>query len=85
MKEIGGTTIKDVRNLFKLKKEINDSAIKDIRNFFRLKKENAIKHRIIRDIRNLFEHEEEDYHKPKRVHNFWSNNYTEYDKNGTIK
>ena len=59
-KNIEANIIKDVRNLFRLKKEI---AIKGIRNLFRLEKENkAIKDRIIRDIRNLFEHEEEDYY-----------------------
>ena len=47
--------IKDIRNLFRLKKELNYTAIKDIRNPFRLKKENkAIKDRIPRDIKNLF-------------------------------
>ena len=30
--------IKDIRNLFRLKKELNDTAIKDIRNLFRLEK-----------------------------------------------
>ena len=49
--------IKDVRNLFrlrKLKKETLDTTIKDIRNLSRLEKENkAIKDRIIRDIRNV--------------------------------
>ena len=30
--------IKNIRNLFKLKKEQNDTAIKDIKNLFRLKK-----------------------------------------------
>ena len=29
------------------------------------------------NFRNLFEHEE-DYHKPVRAGNFWSNNYVEY-------
>ena len=73
--------IKDVRNLVRLKKEIDDTAIKNIRNLFRLTKENeAIKGRAIRDIRNLFEHEEKDYYKPVRVGNFWSNNYTEYER-----
>ena len=33
---------------------------------------------MIRDIRNHFEHEEEDYYKPVRVGNFWSNKYIEY-------
>ena len=66
--------IKDIRNLFRLKRKIENqqkyilniyyTAIKDIRKLFRLKKEKeAIKARIIRDIRNLFEHEE-DYYKP---------------------
>ena len=61
--------IKDIRNLFRLKKELNYTAIKDIRNFFRLEKETkTIKDRILRDIKNLFEHEEEEnYYKPVRV------------------
>ena len=46
---------------------------------FQIKKENkTIKNRKIRDIRNLFEHEEDDYYKPVRVVNLWSNNYIEY-------
>ena len=32
----------------------------------------------MRDIKNLFEHEEEDYYKPVKVGNSWSNNYIEY-------
>ena len=31
--------IKDIWNLFRLKKEQNDTVIKDIRNLFRIKKE----------------------------------------------
>ena len=39
--------------------------------------------KITGDIRKLFEQEkEEDYHEPKRVSNFWNNNYTEYESNG---
>ena len=77
--------IKDIRNLFRLKKEQNYTAVKDIRNLFRQEKETkAIKDRILRDIKNLFEHEkeEENYYKPVRVSNFWSNNYIEYESNG---
>ena len=37
---------------------------------------------MIRDIRNLFEHEKENYYKPVRVRNFWSNNYIEFESNG---
>ena len=74
--------IKDIRNLFTLKTEPNYTAIKGIRNLFRLEKETkAIKDRIFRDIKNIFEHEEENYYKPVRVSNFWSNNYIEYESN----
>ena len=68
-------TIKDIINLFRLKKEQNCTAIKDIRNLFRQEKETkAIKDRILRDIKNLFanEKEEENYNKPVRASNFWS-------------
>ena len=78
-------SIKDIRNLFGLKKELNYTAIKDIRNLFRREKETKeIKDRILRDIMNLFEHEkeEENYYKPVRVNNFWSNNYIEHESNG---
>ena len=39
---------------------------------------------MLRDIKNLFEHEkeEENYYKPVRVSNFWSNNYIKYESNG---
>ena len=59
--------------------------MKDIRHLFRQeKKTKTIKDRILRDIKNLFEHEkeEENYYKPVRVSNFWSNNYIEYEDNG---
>ena len=73
-------TIKDIRNYFILKKEIGDNTGKDIRNLCGLKKDfKAVKNRIIRDIRKLFEHEEEDYYKPVRVGDLWSNNYFEYE------
>ena len=53
--------IKDIRNLFRLKKEPNYAAIKDVRNLFRLEKEaKAIKDRILENIKNLFEHEKEE-------------------------
>ena len=78
-------TIKDIRNLFRLKKELNDTAIKHIKNLFRLKKEiKGIKDIVLRNIKNLseYEKEEKNYYKPVRVNNFWSNNYTEYKSNG---
>ena len=71
--------IKDIRNICRLKKkQLNYTAIKDIRNLFKLEKETkAIKDRMLRGIKNLSDHEEEKtYHKPVRVSNFWSNNYT---------
>ena len=52
--------IKDIRNIFRLKKELNYSAIIYIRNLFKLEKDTkAIKDRILRDIKNFFEHGEE--------------------------
>ena len=52
--------MKDVRNLFSIKKEINDRTVKDMRSIFRLKKENkTIKNTIIRFITNFFEYEED--------------------------
>ena len=62
-----------------------ENIIKDIRNLFRQKKETkAIKDRILKDTKDLFEHEnkEENYYKPVRVSNFWSNNYIEHGSNG---
>ena len=50
--------IKDIRNLFRLKKEQNDTPMKDIRNLFRIKKEiKRIKNIVLRSIKNLFEYE----------------------------
>ena len=43
--------------------------------------ERLIKEIIIRGIRTLFE-QEEDHYKPKRINNFWSNNYIEYESIG---
>ena len=40
---------------------------------------------MIRDIRNLFEYEQENYYKPLRVGNFWSNSYIEYESSGDKK
>ena len=77
--------VKDIRNLFRLKKEQNYTSIKDIRYLFTQEKETkAIKDRILRDINHHFEHEkeEENYCKPQRVSNFCSNNYIEYESNG---
>ena len=76
--------IKDVRNILRLKKELDYTAIKDIRIRLRLEKETkAIKDRVLRDIKNLLVHkEEENYHKPASVSNFWSINYIEYKSNG---
>ena len=73
--------IKDIRNLFRLKKEQNDTAIKGVTNLFRLRQEvKGIKDIVLRNIKNLFEYEkeEENYCKPIRVNNFWSDNYIEY-------
>ena len=57
---------------------------KDIRNLFRLKmKIKIIKDAVLGNIKNLFEYEkEENFYKPVRADNFWSNNYIEYKSNG---
>ena len=74
---------------FSLKNKLNYTAIKNVRNLFKQEKETkAIKDRILSDIKNLFEQEEENYYKPVRVNNVWSNNYIEYesdsDRNKTL-
>ena len=74
--------IKYIKNLFRQKKKLNYTAIEDIRNLFRQeKKPKAIK--VLRGIENISEHEEEkeNYYKPVRVSNFWSNNYIKYESN----
>ena len=65
-KKVRYKIMKDIRNLFRLKKKENE----------------AIKDRMIRDIRNIFENVEKYYYKPGRVGNFWSNNCIEYESNG---
>ena len=57
---------------------------KDIRKRRQEKEAKSIKDRVLRNIKNLFEHEkeEENYHKPVRVSNFWSNTYIECKSNG---
>ena len=51
----------------KIKKEHNERINKD---------------KIIRNIRSHFEQQEEDYYVPKKITNFWDNNYIEYECNG---
>ena len=81
--------IRDERKIFRLRKlkknpKKHDATIEGITNLFWLKKENkAIKCRILRSIRNLFEHE--DYYKPVRIGNFWSNSYIECKSKGDWK
>ena len=48
-----------------------------MRNPFKIKKENKANG----DISTLFE-KQDDYYKPKRVDNYWNNNYIEYESNG---
>ena len=38
-----------------------------------------IKDKVLRDVRTLFESDEEDYYKPIRTGNAFSNNYIEYE------
>ena len=60
----------------KAKKNKQTKAIKDIR------KENFNSNKILRDIRTLYESDEEDYFKPIRIGNAFSNNYIKYESNG---
>ena len=62
----------------KLRKPRNQNSKKP---FITEENKEKIKDRIIRDIRSLFEGEE-GYCKPKRVNNFWNNNYIKYESNG---
>ena len=67
----------------KTQKQSEESIINSIRNIFILEKENnGIKDRIVRDIRRFFDQQDDDYYKPKRVSNFWNNNFIEYESNG---
>ena len=80
-----GNIIKDIRNLFRLKKEQNYIAVNDTRNLFRLKKEiKGIKDTVLRYIKNLFEYgkKEENCYKSVTVNDFWSYNYIEYKNSG---
>ena len=69
--------------------KLKDKLINDIWKLFdkkdgRKKKQNEkiIKDKVIADIRTLFEQEKgEDYYEPKRVSNFWNNNYIKYESN----
>ena len=66
--------IKDIRNLFRLKKEIDDTTFKHIRYFFRMKKVNeSIKDRIFIGIMDLFEYQEKDHYKLVRLGNSFKN------------
>ena len=52
--------IKNLWNLFRLKKEQNYTAIKDIRNLFRiLKIIKTIKYKLLRSIKSIFEYKKE--------------------------
>ena len=72
--------------------KLKDKIINDIWTLFKTEEkkiekknkqnERIIKDRIIRGIRILFEQQEENYYEPKRVSNFWNNNYIKYESNG---
>ena len=70
--------IRDIWTLFDTEEEKKKKEIREKKEL----DEKLIKDRIIRDIRTLFEQQQEDYYKPKKVNNFWNNNYIEYESNG---
>ena len=56
-----GNIIKNISNVFRVKKTLNYTAIKDIRNPLILKKEiKEIKNIVLRNIMNFFEYKKED-------------------------
>ena len=56
-----GNIIKNISNVFRVKKTLNYTAIKDIRNPLRQKKEiKEIKNIVLRNIMNFFEYKKED-------------------------
>ena len=57
--------IKDIMNLFRLKK----------------KKDSDIKDNVIIDIRTWFESDEENYYEPLRIGNSFSSNFSKYESN----
>ena len=75
-----------------IRDKLKDKIVKISEYFLILKKNTAkrrskmkkiIKDNLIGDMRILFEQEkEEDYSGPKRVSNFWNNNYIKYESNG---
>ena len=71
-----------------IRNKLKDKIINDIWRLFDTEKEKRkkqnekiIKDNMIRDIGILFE-QEQDYYEPKRVSNFWNNNYKKYESNG---
>ena len=82
-KKIEDKIVKNLRNLFRLKKKKKKKVDDTIRHkkSFQIERNEAIKDRGRKDI--SIEHEEEKhYYKPVRVGNSWSNNYVEYESNG---
>ena len=85
--KIENNIVKNVRNLFALNKrkkaikKIENNIVKNVKNILKLKEEvEVIKEKIIRDIRNICALEE-NYYKPVKFANSYSNNYIEYGSN----
>ena len=70
-----------------IRDKLTDNTINNVRKLFETEEkeeeEKIIKDKIIRDIKTFFgQRKEEGYYEPKRVSNFWNNNYIEYEGNG---
>ena len=70
-----------------IRDKLTDNTINNVRKLFETEEkeeeEKIIKDKIIRDITTFFgQRNEEGYYEPKRVSNFWNNNYIEYEGNG---
>ena len=83
-KSIKNKTLKDIKNLRKLKRGsgIKYKVLGNIKNFRSLENNKSINDRLFRYIRTLCESDEEDYHKAIRTGNAFSSNYIEYEGNG---
>ena len=76
-----------IMSLFKTSTTKNYSKPTHVKNVYggekkprklKIKENGAPKGIMITDIKNLFEQEQENYYKPVRAGNFYSNNYIEY-------
>ena len=79
MKGIKDRIFRDIWTLFETKKRGKN---KERNQSKKESNERVIKGYFVRDVKTLFQEDEEHYYEPKRVTNFSSYNYIEYEING---